>query len=81
MPFDELAEFRDLIGELPSTTTEFTKSPENAFAPTDECDVNAFFFQALANINIFAENELSGFLDSLIRRRFEDVFQCRLQRT
>jgi len=78
MPFDELAEFRDLIGELPSTMTEFTKSPTNAHSlNTDEGDVDSLFCKALDGIPIFAGAEIGDLLEQLVRSWFEDALQCR----
>jgi hypothetical protein len=82
MPIDELAEFRDLIGELPSTMTESTASPKNVLPlNTDDGDVDTLAVQALDGINIFGETEITALLVELVRRRLEDVLQCRLQRS
>jgi hypothetical protein len=82
MPFDELAEFRDLIGELPSTMTEFRKSTKTALSPnTGECDVNTQFSRALGGINVFGGTEIADLLEQLVRRRFEDALQCRFPRS
>jgi hypothetical protein len=71
MPFDELAGFRDLVGELPSTTTEFTTLSLNI----DDGDIDALFVKALDG-NIFGETGITDLLVQLVRRWFGDALQC-----